>query len=94
MSEGNKVLLGVLAGFAVGATVGVLFAPDKGSNTRRKIAKQGEDYVEGLEEKFNGFIDDITKKVESMKEEATGKIENGVKKAEVTVDKKVAAAAN
>ena len=94
MSEGNKVFLGVLAGFAVGATVGVLFAPDKGSNTRKKIAKQGEDYVEGFEEKFNDFIDDITKKFGSMKEEATGKIEKGVQKAEVAVDKKVAATAN
>jgi gas vesicle protein len=34
MSKG-KVILGVLAGVAVGAMLGVLFAPDKGWNTGR-----------------------------------------------------------
>ncbi|MBL7971614.1 MAG: YtxH domain-containing protein, partial [Prolixibacteraceae bacterium] len=51
MSSG-KVLLGVLAGAAAGALIGILFAPDKGSETRRKIAEKGEDYVDGMKEKF------------------------------------------
>lgn len=33
--ENGKVLLGVLAGVAVGATLGILFAPDSGTNTRK-----------------------------------------------------------
>ena len=36
MSTG-KLVVGVLAGVAVGALVGMLFAPDKGSETRKKI---------------------------------------------------------
>jgi gas vesicle protein len=68
MSTG-KVLLGLLAGVAAGALLGVLFAPDKGSVTRKKIAKKSEDYAEGLTEKFNEFIDTVTEKFDGVKEE-------------------------
>ncbi|NLO02771.1 MAG: YtxH domain-containing protein, partial [Bacteroidales bacterium] len=43
MSSG-KVFLGVLAGAAAGALAGILFAPAKGSKTRKRILKKGEDY--------------------------------------------------
>lgn len=36
MSSG-KLFLGILAGIATGATLGILFAPEKGSTTRKKL---------------------------------------------------------
>jgi gas vesicle protein len=68
MSKG-KVIFGVLAGFAVGAALGVLFAPDSGWNTRKRITKKGEDLVDDLKEKFNDFIDTISVKVDEVKED-------------------------
>jgi gas vesicle protein len=81
----GKILLGVLAGVAVGAGLGILFAPDKGSSTRKKISKKGQDYAEGLEEKFNEFVDSITKKFETVKEKVIEKTGNGKTKPEDTL---------
>ncbi len=68
MSSG-KVLLGVLAGVAVGAALGVLFAPDKGWNTRKRISKKAEDITDDLREKFDEFLDSISVKVDEAKED-------------------------
>jgi len=70
MSSG-KVLLGVLAGLAAGALVGILFAPEKGSVTRKKMSKKTEDFAEGVKEKFNEFLDDISEKFEEVKEQVS-----------------------
>ena len=81
MSSG-KVLLGLLAGVAAGALLGILFAPDKGKTTRKKMSKKGEDYLETAKEKFNEFIDDISEKIDEVKEEVTDFAEKGKAKAE------------
>jgi gas vesicle protein len=66
----EKALLGILAGLAIGAIAGILLAPEKGSVTRRFISKKSKKYVGNLEEKFNGLIDTLNEKIESVKEQA------------------------
>lgn len=78
----GKVLLGVLAGVAAGALIGVLFAPAKGSRTRRRILRQGESYVDGLKEKFNEYADTISEKLEHAKEEVSAFAQKGKEKFE------------
>jgi len=67
----GKILLGVLAGLAAGAVLGILFAPDKGTVTRRKIASKSEDIKDGLKDKFNEFVDDVSEKYEKVKDEVS-----------------------
>ncbi len=67
MSTG-KVILGVLAGVAAGAVIGVLFAPDKGYETRGKISKKGKELKDELKEKIEDVIDHITKKCDCAKD--------------------------
>ena len=81
MSSG-KVLLGLLAGVAAGALLGVLFAPDKGSVTRKKITKKSDDYAEDLKEKFNEFLESISGKFEQVKEEVSDFAEHSDVKSE------------
>lgn len=70
MSTG-KVLLGLVAGVAAGAILGILFAPAKGSETRQKISKKGEKLAEDLKEKFDEFIENISNKYEEAKDDVS-----------------------
>lgn len=51
----GKFLIGILTGVAAGALLGVLLAPDKGGETRRRMFDKSNNYVRGLRNKFNNF---------------------------------------
>jgi len=91
--DSGKLILGVLASFAVGATLGVLFAPDKGSSTRKKISKKRDDYVQEIGDKYNAFVETVTKKIDALKSDASHLVDNGKAKAEA-LEAKVSAAVN
>ena len=59
MKAYGKVLLALGCGIAAGVIAGILFAPDKGSNTRRKISETAEEYAN---------------RIKTMKDSVTGKV--------------------
>lgn len=66
MSNSSKILLGFIAGAALGGVLGILLAPDKGSETRRRIVEKGNDLGDSLvdlgetvKEKFNDVVDGV-----------------------------------
>lgn len=62
MSTVDKILIGV----TVGAVLGILYAPDKGSATRRKLSRTGND----IRDKFYDLKDSITEKIDNYREDA------------------------
>ncbi len=75
--KSGKVFLGVLAGAAIGAIAGILFAPDKGCNTRGKILNKGEDLKADLQNKFDELVETISNKYDSIGKSAENLVEKG-----------------
>ncbi|MDN4165985.1 YtxH domain-containing protein [Cytophagales bacterium LB-30] len=57
MSKSSGIIAAFLAGAATGAILGILYAPDKGSNTRDKLSFQLDKYREKLDELRKEFMD-------------------------------------
>ncbi|CAM4092319.1 MULTISPECIES: YtxH domain-containing protein [Flavobacterium] len=66
--KSNKALLGVVAGLAAGAVIGILLAPDKGENTRKKIAKKAEDLKDNIKEGYDDTISSLEQKYKELQE--------------------------
>ncbi len=76
----SKVLLGTVAGVAVGGILGILFAPEKGSVIRKQIAEKGNDCLNDLKSKCNEFTDNLKENFQAAKDEAKDLAENGKQK--------------
>ncbi len=81
MNSGSKVLLGVLAGVAAGAVLGILLAPEKGEATRQKISENSKDLTSNLKDKFGELVDGIAEKYDSVRESANDLLHKGKSKA-------------
>lgn len=79
-------VLGVLAGIATGVVLGVLFAPDKGSKTRKKIKNKSIEAKESLKEEFDNFLDTVSKKYDSVVKNGEEILEKGKKEIKDTVN--------
>ncbi len=80
--SGTKIIMASLAGLAAGFALGVLFAPEKGSKTRKKLKKKLKGVAETLGEKYPenmGFLKNIFtgKTAEENEEDENGEKSEG-----------------
>jgi gas vesicle protein len=64
----SRTVIALLAGAAVGAVLGILLAPDKGEESRKKVKKTAEDCIDKVKEKLSN-IKKNNENVEESEEE-------------------------
>jgi gas vesicle protein len=96
MGKDSSTLLGILAGTAIGATLGILFAPDKGSNTRQRIADEAlsvkDTVLEGTEHLRDKVAETVSSNKATLDEEIESIVSNVSHKTEdviTTLEKKL-----
>ena len=73
--KSGKLVLGVLAGLAAGAVLGILFAPDNGKKTRQKLIGGAKDLAEDLSKKIKDQVSTLRRKASDLESMADEKIE-------------------
>ena len=76
MSNKSNTIAAIVAGAAVGAAIGILFAPDKGSKTRAKLKEGLDDAAHNLKDSLEASSEVLPEKFTHAKKNLDGTYED------------------
>jgi len=86
MNDNAKIVAALLAGLAAGAAVGLLFAPEKGADTREKLNESLKDLGEAIKERSAEQKEHINELKDKLVSTIKGKVNRGVENLESEID--------
>jgi gas vesicle protein len=60
--DSGKIIAGIIIGAVAGALAGILLAPEKGSETRKRISSTGEDYFHSVKDSLDELLDNVAER--------------------------------
>jgi len=78
MNDNSKVLIGLLTGLAAGAALGLLFAPDKGSETRDRLSQSLKDLGDSIKDRAAEEIENLA----NIKDKVVSSVKSKIRDAE------------
>jgi gas vesicle protein len=89
MSNNSKIVIGMATAAVVGAAIGLMFAPEKGSDLRKKVKKNANSWADELltaiqngKDSAKQLADDAQGKAKTWKNKAKEEIEDAVEVAD------------
>jgi|AntRauTorcE11898_2_1112593.scaffolds.fasta_scaffold24859_2 gas vesicle protein len=82
----EKILLAALTSAVSGAVIALLFAPEKGADTRKKLSQKGDEYLEGLKKELEEIRTYLNDRAEDSKDEVNSWGEEAKSKGEDLLD--------
>ncbi|MDX1461461.1 MAG: YtxH domain-containing protein [Marinirhabdus sp.] len=85
-SNTGQTILALLTGAAIGAGIGILYAPDKGSKTRNKLDKERKKAQKRLNKKINDTTSNLSEKAQQARTSFEQKLEDTLSSASYKAD--------
>jgi len=79
-------ILTTISAAATGVALGMLFAPEKGAQTREKLSKKSHEYADYAADWFDELVEAVSKSINEAEEETAELVDKAKTKARETKD--------